>query len=73
MVFICVLQEIQNRNAEDCAEEMTHEAIDGPSFHRQSAGGGRRLEVQPSGGNSGNSDLVWGYGCIDRPSWHIIN
>jgi len=59
---------VKNRNAEDCAEEVTHEAIDGPSFHQRSVDGGRRLEVQASGSNSGNFDQVWGYGRIDGPS-----
>ena len=60
---------IQNINAEDCAEEAIHEAIDDPSFHRESIGFGHRLEVKEYRSNSGNSDQVLDYEACDGPSW----
>ena len=59
-VFLSVFcrKVVQNRNVDDCAEEVTHEAID-------YVGGDRRLEVQEYWSNSGNYDQVWGYGRID--------
>ncbi|KEH17232.1 hypothetical protein MTR_0030s0270 [Medicago truncatula] len=35
LLYKGVVEVVQNRIAEDCAKEVTQEAIDGPSFHRR--------------------------------------
>ena len=69
---------VQNRNAEDYAEGVTHDAIDGSLSRRRSVGGDRRLEVhvEATRGILTKCEAMEGtkvHRLIERPSWKTVD